>query len=198
MNTKTKQTMSVQTLATGAMMTAFVILLQSLATYTTFFGPFSTAVGLIPIVIGAALCGPAVGLWLGLVFGGVVLLTGGANLFFMFHIPGTWITVLMKGAACGLAAGLAYRLLQKTSKTLAVIVASVLCPLVNTGVFLLGCRIFFLPHAQAIAEQAGLAVSGFDVFLALAMLNFLFEIGMNLILSPVVVRVIQIKSKLFK
>ena len=54
---KVKQT-SVQTLVMGAILTALVILLQCLATYTTFFGPFSTAIGLIPIVIGAAKCGP--------------------------------------------------------------------------------------------------------------------------------------------
>lgn len=190
--------MPVQTLALGAMMTAFVILLQYLATYTTFFGPFSTAVGLIPIVIGAALCGPAVGTWLGLVFGIVVLLTGGAALFFAFHIPGTFITVLVKGAACGLAAGLVYKLLKNHNKTVAAIVSAVVCPVVNTGVFLLGCWAFFLPHANEIAELVGLSVGGFEVFLALAMANFLFEVGMNLILSPIIVRVIQLKSKLFK
>ena len=41
----------------GAVMTALVVLLQLLSTYTTFFGPFSTALALVPIIIGAALCG---------------------------------------------------------------------------------------------------------------------------------------------
>lgn len=191
---KVKQT-SVQTLVMGAILTALVILLQCLATYTTFFGPFSTAIGLIPIVIGAAKCGPKVSAWLGLVFGAVVLLTGGGALFFAFDVPGTIITVLVKGIACGLAAGLVYQLLEKVNFYLAVVAAAVVCPVVNTGVFLLGCAVFFLPHAEGIASAVGLAVSGMEVFFALAMANFLFEVGMNLVLSPIIVRVLNIAKK---
>ena len=179
----------------GAILTALVILLQCLATYTTFFGPFSTAIGLIPIVIGAAKCGPKVSAWLGLVFGAVVLLTGGGALFFAFNIPGTIITVLVKGIACGLAAGLVYKLLEKVNFYLAVVAAAVVCPVVNTGVFLLGCAVFFLPHAEGIAAAVGLTVSGMEVFFALAMANFLFEVGMNLVLSPIIVRVLNIAKK---
>ena len=191
---KVKQT-SVQTMVMGAILTALVILLQCLATYTTFFGPFSTAIGLIPIVIGAAKCGPKVSAWLGLVFGAVVLLTGGGALFFAFNIPGTIITVLVKGIACGLAAGLVYKLLEKVNFYLAVVAAAVVCPVVNTGVFLLGCAVFFLPHAEGIASAVGLSDSGMEVFFTLAMANFLFEVGMNLVLSPIIVRVLNIAKK---
>ncbi len=195
---KRSSTRSVPTLALGAMMTALVILFQLLATYTAFFGPFSTAMALIPIVIGAALCGRSIGAWLGFVFGLVVLLSGGANLFLGFHIPGTVLTVLVKGTACGLVAGWVYQLVQKHSKTVAVAAASVICPIVNTGVFLLGCYLFFLPQADAIAEAAGMNVSGFSLFLTMATANFLIEIIANLVLSPIIVRVVQIKSKLGK
>lgn len=101
------QTTKLQTqkLVLGAIMTALVIILQLIGSFTTFFGPFSTAVALIPIVLGAAMCGTAVGAWLGLVFGVVVIASGGAALFFAFDIPGTIITVLLKGTLCGLAAG---------------------------------------------------------------------------------------------
>lgn len=187
--------MSVRTIAVGAIMTAIVIVLQCLATYTTFFGPFSTAIALVPIAIGAAMCGVAVGAWLGFVFGMVVLLTGGGALFFMFDIPGTIITVLVKGTACGLAAGLVYKLLKKFNPTVAAITSSIICPIVNTAVFLLGCLIFFRPHADAIAQAVGLTVSGMDVFLALAGGNFLFEIGMNTVLSPIIVRLLALASK---
>ena len=61
-------------LVLGAVMTAFVVILQSLATFTTFFGPFSTAIGLLPIILGAAICGTGVGTWLGFVFGIVVII----------------------------------------------------------------------------------------------------------------------------
>ena len=190
-----KKRMSTQTMVLGAMMTALVVVFQCLATYTTFFGPFSTAIGLIPIVVGAAMCGPLMGAWLGLTFGVVVIATGGANLFFAFSIFGTLVTVLAKGIACGYAAGLVYKLLAKFNKTVAVVVSAVTCPVVNTGVFLLGSAVFFMGHANAIAEMLGMNVSGFGLFLALAMANFLFEVLMNLLLSPIIVRLLDIWSK---
>ena len=64
--------MKTETMVLAALMTALVVVFQCLATYTTFFGPFSTAIGLIPIVIGAAMCGPSGGAWLGFVFAAVV------------------------------------------------------------------------------------------------------------------------------
>lgn len=190
--------MSTETLVLAALMTALVVVFQCIATYTTFFGPFSTAIGLIPIVIGAVLCGPVIGAWLGLVFGIVVMITGGANLFFAFSIIGTLITVLVKGAGCGFAAGYVNKLLSKFNKTVAVIASAIICPIVNTGIFLLGCVIFFMPYADAIAEVLSLNISGFQVFSALAFGNFLFELGMSIVLSPVIVKIIEVAEKTFK
>ncbi len=184
-----------ETMVLGALMTALVVVFQLLATYTAIFGPFSAALALLPIIIGAALCGPAIGAWLGLVFGLVVLLTGGAALFWPFSDYGTIITVLCKGAACGFAAGAAFRLLEKTHFTLATVVAALLCPLVNTGVFLLGCAVFFLPSADAIAAVLSLPVSGMAVFWALATGNFLFEVGLCAVLSPLMLRLITMKKR---
>ncbi|MBR5632377.1 MAG: ECF transporter S component [Clostridia bacterium] len=194
MNTKNKR-IAIEKMVLGAMMTALVVILQCLATYTTFFGPFSTAVALVPIVIGAALCGTGVGAWLGLVFGGVVILTGNAALFLAFSVPGTIITVLCKGMACGAAAGIVHKLLKRFNDIVAAVASAVICPVVNTGVFLLGCRVFFMPYADAIAETLGLTVSGMDLFFALAGANFLLELGMNLVLSPVIVKLISLAKK---
>ena len=188
----TKKSLHTRNLVLAAMMTALVIVFQVLATYTTFFGPFSTAIGLIPIAIGACLCGPYVGAWLGLVFGIVVIATGNAALFFAFSVPGTIITVLLKVAACGFCAGLAYKLLEKKLKFVAAIVAALVCPVVNTGIFLLGSAVFFMPYAEAIGELVGVAKAGFGVFIALAFGNFLIEVLMNVLLSPVFVRILKI------
>ncbi len=193
-----KKDMSTEQLVLAGLMTALVVVFQCIATYTTFFGPFSTAIGLIPIVIGAVLCGPIIGGWLGLVFALVVLFTGGANLFFAFNIPGTLITVVLKGIACGVAAGYVNLLLNRFNKTAAVVAAAIVCPIVNTGVFLLGCVIFFMPYADAIADMLGLGVTGMQVFLALAFGNFLFELGMNAVLSPVMVKILNIAEMTFK
>ena len=188
----TKNSERTRRLVTAAMMTTLVIVFQLLATYTAFFGPFSTAIGLIPIAIGACICGPLVGAWLGLVFGIVVLATGGAALFFAFSIPGTIITVLLKGAGCGFIAGLAFKIFAPKIKFFAAIIASLLCPIVNTGIFLLGSAVFFMPHAQAIGDMVGVDGAGFGVFIALAFANFIIELLMCGLLSPVFVRIIKI------
>jgi len=179
----------------GAIMTAFVIVFQLLATFTAFFGPFSTAIALIPIVIGAVLCGPAVGAWLGFVFGIVVLASGGAALFLAFDIPGTFATVLAKGILCGFVTGLVYKLVGKFNKTFAVVIASFICPVVNTSVFLLGCAVFFLDDAVKIASAAGSPDAGMTLFWGFAMANFIFELGMSGILSPAIIRVLKLKNE---
>ena len=193
---KTKnRRMKTETLVLAALMTALVVVFQCLATYTAFFGPFSTAIGLIPIVIGAAMCGPLVGAWLGFVFAIVVILTGGANLFFMFSVHGTIITVLGKGIACGFVSGLVYKWLKQINKTIAAIAAAIICPVVNTGIFLLGSAIFFMPFADKIGSMIGMSEAGFALFIALAFGNFLFELGMNAVLSPIIVRVIDMRKR---
>lgn len=185
----------IEKITVGAIFTALVIILQWVGSVTTFFGPFSTAVGLIPIVLGACLCGPAIGGWLGFVFGMVVIMSGGAALFFAFDVPGTIVTVLAKGIACGLAAGFVYRLLSRFNNIVAALCAAIICPVVNTAVFLLGCFVFFMDSADAIAANLGLSVSGMALFWALAMGNFVLEVVSNAVLSPVIVRVIQILKK---
>lgn len=179
----------------GAVLTALVVVLQYLGAFIR-FGPFSISLVLVPIVIGAAMCGTKIGAWLGLVFGAVVLLSGDAAPFFAVDIAGTIITVLAKGTLCGLFAGLVYKILSKYNQYLAVIISAVVCPVVNTGVFLLGCKLFFM---SAITQWG--AAEGFNsavqyMFLGLAGGNFLFELLVNIILAPVVLRIIKFNKKL--
>jgi len=195
MSNQTNRTQQTKKLVVGAIMTALVIVFQWIGGVTTFFGPFSTAVGLIPIVLGACLCGPAIGAWLGFVFGMVVLISGGAALFFAFNVPGTIITVLAKGIACGLAAGFIYKLSCRLNRFVATLFAAIICPVVNTAVFLLGCFVFFMNSADAIAGTLQLEVSGMALFWALAMGNFLVEVLSNAVLSPVIVRVLAFAKK---
>ena len=195
MVTKNNKRMSTKTMVLGAVMTALVIVLQLLGTFTAFFGPFSTAVALIPIVIGAAMCGVGVGAWLGLVFGLVVLISGGANLFLALDVLGTLVTVLVKGTACGLVAALVYRALEKFNRYIAVLAAAIVCPVVNTGIFMLGCIVFFMDDVPQLASALGSSATGVALFWALAMANFLFELGMNIVLSPVIVRLLNIRKK---
>jgi uncharacterized membrane protein len=154
----------------AALMTALVVVLQCMGAVVK-FGPFSVSLVLIPIVIGTITCGEYVAAWLGFVFALVVILTGGANLFFAFSIHGTIITVFGKGIACGYVAGLVYKLLKGKNKIVAAVLSALVCPVVNTGIFLLGSAMFFMPFAQKIADLLGIAKSGFGIFIAMALGN---------------------------
>lgn len=183
-----------QKLVLGAIFTAVVIVLQLLGSFIR-FGPFSISLVLVPIVIGSALCGYKIGAWLGFVFGVAVLLSGDAAAFLGIDVFGTVLTVLLKGTLCGLAAGLTYKLLAKKNRYLAVTLTAIVCPIVNTGVFLLGCAVFFLPTITQWGVAAGFTNAAAYMFLGLAGGNFLVELATNIILAPVILRVINFKNK---
>ena len=122
--------------------TAIVIVLQLLGSFIK-FGVVSISLVLIPIVVGAALYGIGAGAWLGAVFAVVVLLQPDTALFLNMSVIGTILTVMLKGILAGVAAGGIYKLLSKKNKYLGVISAAIICPIVNTGIFLIGCRLFF-------------------------------------------------------
>ena len=181
-------------LAGLALFTALIVILQLLGSFIR-FGPVSVSLVALPIVVGAAVYGSAAGLWLGFVFGMVVLLSGDAAEFFAFSVPGTLLTVLVKGIACGGLAGLVYAWLPQKTRTLAAVTA-LTAPVVNTGVFLLGCRIFFLPMLADMAQSLGFGDNvGRFMIIGLVGVNFLAELGINIVLSPVILRLIRIGRK---
>ncbi len=179
-----------------ALLTALVAVVYFLTMGIT-VGPFNITFALIPIVVGAALYGWQAGGWLGLVFGAMVLLTGGANAFLVVNVPGTIITVLVKGAAAGLVPGLIYGALEKKNRWAATICAAAAAPIVNTGIFLLGCFAFFMDTISVWAAGAGIDNAVTYMMTAFVGVNFLVELGSNLLLSSVIVRIVDIvKNKL--
>ena len=190
-----KKPMETRTLTGLAIFTAIVVVLQLVAALVGHVGIFSITLVLVPMVVGAALYGPGAGAWLGFVFGVVVLLSGDAAPFLAVNIPGTIITVLAKGTLAGWLSGLVYRLFQKKRTMLAVTAAALTTPVVNTGVFLLGCLAFFLPTIREWAAAAGFANAGSYMVLGLVGVNFLLEIALNIVLSPVILRLIRIGQR---
>lgn len=184
---------STKNLALGAILTALVIVLQLVGQFIK-FGPASISLVLIPIVIGAAVCGPKISTWLGLVFGVVVLFTDGMA-FIAIHAIGTIVTVLLKGALCGLIAGIVYKLFEKKNVYLAVVFSAIACPIVNTGVFLLGCYLFFFNTIKEWGLNAGFTNVGEYMILGLVGINFLLELAVNVVLSPIIVKLINIRKR---
>ncbi len=186
-NTKTQKIVGI------GLFTAIVVALQLLAASIK-FGPFSITLVLAPIVIGAALYGVGAGAWLGVAFGLSVLISGDAAAFMTINPAGTVITVLLKGMLAGLAAGLIYKALEKTNKTVAVVLAGIACPIVNTGIFLAGCYLFFQEWLVSVFGTTGFAT----VVTGLVSINFAVELGINMVLASVIVRVIDIGKKQLK
>ena len=174
--------------------TAIVVVLQFLGGGIR-FGIFSITLTLVPIVVGSAIYGWQAGAWLGFAFGVTVLLSGDANSFMIVDPLATVLVVLVKGTLCGLIAGLLYKLLSKYNKVFAVMAAAVACPVVNTGVFLLGCQLFFLPTICEWAAMYGYEDAGTYMILGLAGINFLIELGVNIVLGPVITQLIKLGRK---
>ena len=191
-----------KTLVGMAIFTAIVVVLQLIASFVK-FGFFTPSLVLIPIVIGTAIYGIKAGAWLGFVFGVVVLIAcitgadGGGYLMWGVNPAVTALICVGKGVACGALAGLTYQLLHHKNQILATVAAAVVCPVVNTGLFCLGAVAVFKPllleWAAGWAAQNGMeAVSLVTyVFLGLIGINFLVELLINVVLSPVVVRLLK-------
>jgi uncharacterized membrane protein len=182
----------IATIAGLGIMTAIVVVLQLLSS-VIHFGPFSITLALTPIIVGGALYGVWGGAWLGLVMGITVLLSGDAAAFLAVNIPGTIITVLIKGACAGLFASLVYRLLEKKNMYLAVISAGIVAPVVNTGLFVVCCFIFFM---DTIRSWAGGQDAIEFLFTGMIGLNFIVELVVNLALSAVTVTIIGYARKI--
>ena len=174
-------------------LTAIVIVLQLMGSFIK-FGPFSISLVLIPIVVGAALYGPYSGAFLGFVFSLVVLLSGDAAAFLAVNVLGTILTVILKGTLAGFVAGLVYKTFSK-KPILATILAAISCPVVNTGIFVIGCFLFFLPTVASWGQALGFSNTGAYILFGMIGGNFLFELASNIILSPVIIRVIGMGRK---
>ena len=194
MNENAKTMSKVQRMTLLALLTAIVVVLQLLGSFIR-FGEFSISLVLVPVVLGAAMLGGGAGAWLGLVFGVTVLMSGDAAAFFAISAVGTVVTVLAKGILAGFTAGGVYKLLEKKSVLAATIAAAVVCPVVNTGIFFLGCLLFFLDAIAEMAAGAGQSAFAFIIFVFIGG-NFLFELLFNVVLAPVILRLVAIGKKM--
>lgn len=181
------------TLVGLAILTAIIIVLQVVTTYFP-TKPFAITLALIPIVIGSALYGAKAGAYLGAVFSVVVLImcaagadVGGAMVF--YANPAMCILLcLLKGSAAGFVAGLIYNAVSKKNQILGAVLAALAAPVVNTGIFIAGLLLFF---RDVLAQWAGDTDILFFAIIGLTGVNFLVELGVNMILCPVIVKVVN-------
>ena len=172
-----------------------VALLTALATALSFIkipilGASITLV-LPVVIIGGAIYGPLVGAWL-TVIPNLIALTE-AGIFLVTSPVGCVATLLLKGILAGFASGVVYKALSKKHPIGAVTCAAVVAPVINSGVFVLGCYIFIWDYLVSLAGENGVGI-GLLLF-GLAGLNFIIELVLNVILCPSILRIIQIASK---
>lgn len=185
-----------------ALLAALVVVLQLLASMIK-IGTFSITLTLIPIIVGAAFYGPTAGAILGSVFGLVVFIgcvTGtdpGGEMVFAANPFVCFLLVMAKGMLSGFCAGLIYRLVEKGTRSIgrgfvAVLLAGIAAPVVNTGIFCAGMLLFFSETLRAWA--AGSDLFNYIIF-TLTGVNFLIELGINVVFSPAIVTVVNAVKK---
>ncbi len=155
------------------------------------FGTVTITLVLPIVVIGAALCGPLVGAWLTVIPN--ISAFGEAGIFMVYSPIGCIATLLLKGILAGLAAGFVYKALSKKHPLGAVTCSAVVAPIVNSGIFFIGCYIFVWDEIIEVAAASGVGVA--VLILGLVVINFVAELILNLILCPTILRIIQIASK---
>ena len=182
-----------------AIFTAIIVVLQVLCTFVR-FGPFSITLALAPIIIGTAMYGKGAGAYLGGVFGAVVLVTGllgwdGGTVMLLMGINplGCVLVCLLKGVAAGFFAGLCYELIAKKNDKLGVLVSGVVCPVVNTGLFIVGMLVFFFDTLSGWAGGQNLLLY---IIVGLTGVNFLVELAVNIVLSSGITRIIRAGKKM--
>ena len=183
-----------------ALMTAIVIVLQLVASMFVRVGIVAPTLALAPIIIGAAMYGVGAGAWLGTVFGIVVFLAcvagwdGGGNVLFTANPFLTFALCIVKGAAAGFVSGLVFRGLSHRSPMGASIAAGIVCPVVNTGIFVAALILLFPDTLTAWATAEGKDIVTY-VILVLTGVNFVLELAINLVLSTVIARVVGVRKQ---
>ena len=191
---KAASTGSVRRMTGMSLMAAIIAVLTVLGNFVR-FGPFPITLALAPIIIGAAMYGAGAGAILGGVFGLVTLISGlagwdgGTVVYLMGIAPFACILVCVgKGVVAGWCAGLVYRAIEKKNRHVGVVAAGIVCPVVNTGVFIIGMLLFFTSALESWASGQGLM---YYVIFGLTGVNFLVELAVNLVLSSGITAIIK-------
>ena len=142
----------------------------------------------IPILIGTFLFGPIWGVVLTVIVSAIQGMTVSAQsgvYGIVMHVVAT--------SAFTLVAGLIYKpFVGTTKKTLGVILSAVSCPLVNTGIFVAALFVFYYDLMVQYAAENAFAGAVAFIFIGIVGLNFVVEFVINVLLIPLVLRLMAI------
>jgi uncharacterized membrane protein len=192
-----------------ALLVALVVALQVVsALIPPIGGMVSITLTLIPVVVGGILLGKRAGAILGFAFGAIVLincmvaLDPGGNILWNANPFFTALICFVKGIAAGFVPAWLYEVvcgkaekIGEGRKFVATVVAALVAPVVNTGLFVCGMFLLFKDTLYAWAGETDVITY---VLLGLAGINFLVEFLINTILSPAIVRITAVVGKRLK
>ena len=183
-----------------SVLVALVVVLQLLsALIPPIGGTVSITLTLIPVVIGAILFGKKGGAILGFSFGLIVMInciTGldvGGNILWNANPFLTGMLCLVKGTLAGWVPAAVYSAITKTKiQSGSTVLTAMLAPIVNTSIFVVGMLLFFRETLSAWAGGEDLIVY---ILVGLAGVNFLIEFAINMLLTPAIIRVVNVVKK---
>lgn len=184
-----------------AILTAIVFVLQALGIGLKLpFLATPVSLVLIPIVLGATVIGPKSGAWLGFVFGlevfimcGVMGMDTFTTILTQEHPFITFMLCITKSTLAGFISGIVYKALVKVNSWLAIFAAAIIAPIVNTGVFILGCLLMY-NTLESNFVQDGSTVFYF-LIIGCAGLNFIIELLINIVFTPALSKLTVVLNK---
>lgn len=200
MNKIAKRHEKIRNMTLAALFAALVVVFQVISNFIK-IGPVSITLTLIPVVLGGCILGKKWGAILGFLFGVVVTIfvamgvDAGGYMLFQSNAVLTVALCLVKGTAAGFAASLVYGLLAKWNQTVAVAVAAMIAPIVNTGLFVLAMLLFYTETLNRWADAANAQNVMIYIITGLAGWNFVFEFAAAVIVSPAINAVARISAK---
>ncbi len=203
-----RQNVKVLRMTQTALLIALVVALQIVsALIPPIAGMVSITLTLIPVVVGGIILGKKSGAVLGFAFGLIVLincitaLDPGGNILWNTNPFFTALICFVKGIAAGFFPAWFYEFINGKGEVSAVrtlvatVVAALSAPIINTGLFVCGMLLLFKETLYAWAGGTEIITY---ILLGLAGVNFLVEFGINIVLSPAIVRIVAVVGKKLK
>ena len=122
----------------------------------------------------------------------------GGNILWNTNPILTALLCLLKGTLAGLVPAVVYsaivgnKTVNTTKKLFTTVLAAMLAPVVNTSTFVIGMLLFFKDTLTIWADGKPIMLY---ILVGLAGINFLIEFIINIILSPAIIRIVDVVKK---
>lgn len=183
-----KNRLKIKRIVGVAILSALAVVLQLIANYMPSGSPVNLNLALLVITIAGVVYGPFSGAIVGTIVGFVIIFAPSTSAFIGHNAFMTVVLCLLKTGLAGMCAGFLFKLIKRWSVPEGIVSASLIVPIVNTGLFLIGAMIFFLPvYGDEIGTLIKLTLT----------INFLIEFIMCAVLSPTLIYLVKILDKRF-